>query len=235
MTAESATHQGLIRENNEDRYLVQPLENGSTLLALADGMGGHAGGEVAAELALQSLAKVGAASADPIRELLDALHDAQRFILEASRFDRSLRGMGTTLTAVVISGAAAFWMHAGDTRLYLFRQGVLHQITDDHTIPGMLLKKGEISREEARLHPYGNVLTKCIGCERFEPDTGTFEVRPQDLIMLSSDGLHDLIADSDVAAILSLDIGLKEKLDRLIEKGLSAGGRDNITAILAGI
>ncbi len=232
MLIESATHLGLIRENNEDRFLVKRFENGSVLLAVADGMGGHAGGEVAAELAIESLTSLDGNGADPVDGILHAVGQAQKFILEASRFDRSFKGMGTTLTAVLVRDGSAHWTQVGDSRLCLFRDGILHRITDDHTIPGMLLKKGEITKEQARVHPYGNVLLRCIGCDRFEPDSGVFEVRSADILMLSSDGLHDLIPDDEIQAVLGRDTGLREKLDALVQKSLDAGGRDNITAIL---
>ncbi len=235
MLIESATHLGLVRENNEDRFLVKRFEDGSVLLAVADGMGGHAGGEVAAGLAMESLSNLDHTGADPLDKILRAILEAQSFILEASHFDRSLKGMGTTLTAVLVSGGSAHWAQVGDSRLYLFRDGKLHQITEDHTIPGMLLKKGEITREQARTHPYGNVLLKCIGCDLVDPDSGVFEVSDGDILMLSSDGLHDLIAEEQIESILGLDIGLKERLDTLVQKCLESGGRDNITGILGKI
>jgi len=100
---------------------------------------------------------------------------------------------------------------------------------------GMLLQKGEITREQARLHPYGNVLTRCVGCEQHEPDSGAFGLTDGDYVLLSSDGLHDLISDEQIAAFLSEDITLRQKLDRMISACLQAGGRDNITAVIAGI
>ncbi|MEM5786607.1 MAG: protein phosphatase 2C domain-containing protein [Syntrophobacteraceae bacterium] len=232
MLIESTTHNGLVRENNEDRLLIKSFENGTALLALADGMGGHAAGEIAAELSLEGFKSLGPASPDIQSELLRIVTEAQTAIQEASRFDRSLKGMGTTLTAVFIAGRIAYWAQVGDSRLYIFRSGVLEQLTRDHTIPGMLLDKGEISREQARLHPYANVLTRCLGCDRFEPDIGTTELRESDLLMLSTDGLHDCIPDAVIASCLALDISLKDKLNRLVSECLEAGAKDNITAIL---
>ncbi len=235
MLIESVTNLGLIRTNNEDRFLTKTFGNSSVLLALADGMGGHAGGEVAAEMALDTLGNFDSASDDPPRDLVQAVHDAHKSILEASRFDKSLKGMGTTLTAIFISGAASWWVQVGDSRLYLFRRGVLQQITSDDTIPGTLLKKGEISKEQARVHPYGNFLLKCVGCHRFEPVTGTLEIESGDQLMLSSDGLHDLIPEPEIEAILAQDTSLVEKLDRLVKKCLDEGGKDNLTGVLAKI
>lgn len=233
MLVESITHKGLVRHNNEDRSLVRTFEDGSVLLAVADGMGGHAAGEVAAGLAVECLKNFDPHAQGPAEGFLDSVEEAQKSILEASRADASLQGMGTTLTAVLVIGPTAYWAQVGDSRLYLFRRGVLEQKTEDHTIPGMLLKKGEISKEEARLHPYSNVLTRCLGCERFKPDTSLFAIHEGDLVLLSSDGLHDLIPDEEIAAVLGAENGLREKLEQMVAKCLQKGGKDNITAILA--
>ncbi|MGC9964792.1 MAG: PP2C family serine/threonine-protein phosphatase [Syntrophobacteraceae bacterium] len=235
MQIESITNQGLRRKGNEDRYLVNALDNGRALLVIADGMGGHAAGEVAAQLAVDSFERFSPPDHDIGTELAKRMEEAHGRILEYSLGALSFKGMGTTLTALFINGRSAFWAHVGDTRIYLFHKGSLTQVTDDHTIPGRLLKRGEITREQARFHPYGNVLTRCAGCERHEPDSGTFDLAPGDLVLLSSDGLHDLMGDEQIAAILRADIPLREKLDSMISVCLEAGGRDNITGVLAAI
>ncbi len=235
MQIESITHPGFRRKNNEDRHLVNALDNDHALLAIADGMGGHAAGEVAAQIAVECLGEFNPGDSDIIAEILNRIEQAQRSILERSRLDRSLRGMGTTLTALFLDGRSAFWAHVGDTRIYHFHEGSLTRITEDHTIPGMLLKRGEITREQARLHPYANVLTRCTGCERFEPDSGTFDLSEGDFVLLSSDGLHDLMADEQIADILSARNTLKDKLNQMVSLCLEAGGRDNITAVIARI
>jgi protein phosphatase len=215
--------------------MVNLLDNDCALLVIADGMGGHAAGEVAAELALESFEGYRPGGPDIGAELLDLIEDAQKSIMERSFASPSLRGMGTTLTALFLTGKSAFWAHVGDTRIYHLRKGSLIRITEDHTMAGMLLKRGEITREQARLHPYGNVLTRCVGCEQHEPDSGAFGLTDGDYVLLSSDGLHDLISDEQIAAFLSEDITLKAKLDRMISACLQAGGRDNITAVIARI
>jgi protein phosphatase len=235
MQIESITHQGLQRKNNEDRYLVNLLDNDCALLVIADGMGGHAAGEVAAELALESFEGYRPGGPDISAELISQIEQAQKSIIERSLALPSLRGMGTTLTALYLTGRSAFWAHVGDTRIYHLHKGSLIRITEDHTIAGTFFKKGEITREQARLHPYGNVLTRCVGCEQHEPDSGAFGLTDGDYVLLSSDGLHDLISDEQIAAFLSEDIIIAEKLDRMISACLQAGGRDNITAVIAGI
>jgi len=236
MQIESITHPGFHRANNEDRFLVNALDDDHALLAIADGMGGHAAGEIAAQIALECLGGFSPGDSDIIAEIVNRIEQAQRSILERSRLEPSLRGMGTTLTALFIDGRSAFWAHVGDTRIYHLHEGSLTRITEDHTFPGMLLKKGEITMEQARFHPYGNVLTRCLGCgERHEPDSGAFGLTEGDYVLLSSDGLHDLIADEQIAAILSADIPLRDKLNQLVSRCLEAGGSDNITAVIARI
>lgn len=232
---ESITHQGLYRDNNEDRCLVKVLDDGSALLAIADGMGGHAAGEVAAELAVGSFDSYRPGGADIKAQLLALMEEAQKSVAEHSRAVPAHTGMGTTLSALILTGGPAFWAHVGDTRIYHLHRGSLICITEDHTVAGMLLKKGEITREQARFHPYSSVLTRCIGCERHEPDSGAFDPEEGDFILLSSDGLHDLMADEQIADILSAKITVAEKLNRMLSACLKAGGRDNITAIIAGI
>lgn len=234
MQIDSITHQGFHRDNNEDRCLVKVLDSDRALLVIADGMGGHAGGEIAAELALESFDDYMPRS-DIVSELQGQIEEAHRSVFKSSLTNASLRGMGTTLTALFLTGRAAFWAHVGDTRIYHFHNGSLNRITEDHTVAGMLLKKGEITREQARVHPYSNVLTRCVGCERHEPDSGSFDFTDGDIILLSSDGLHDQITDESITAILAADVTITEKLQRMISACLQAGGRDNITAVIAGI
>jgi protein phosphatase len=235
MQIESITHQGFYRTNNEDRYLADVLDNGSALLVVADGMGGHAAGEVAAQLAVDSFAGFLPCGVDIDAELRRKIEEAHDKILEYSQKDFSLRGMGTTISALFITGGSAFWAHVGDTRIYHLHKGLLTRITEDHTIPGTLLKRGDITMEEARLHPYKNVLTRCAGCEHHEADSGVFDLAQGDCVLLSSDGLHDLIPDEKIADVLTDSIPMKEKLDWLISRSLEAGGRDNITAVLCTI
>jgi len=235
MQIESITHLGLQRANNEDRYLVNRLDDDRALLALADGMGGHAAGEVAAEIAIEAFEGYRPRGPDIGADLVEQIEEVQRNIVERCRAVPSLSGMGTTLTVVFLTWSSAFWAHVGDTRIYHLHQGSLIRITEDHTIAGILLKKGDITREQARLHPYGSVLTKCMGCERHQPDSGVFDLAQGDLILLSSDGLHDLMTDEQIADILSARLPITEKLHRMLSVCLERGGRDNITALIAGI
>ena len=233
MQIESITHVGLYRKNNEDRFLVNVLDVDRTLLVIADGMGGHAAGEIAAELSISSFRDWRPTGRDMCGGLLDRFKSAQEAVVERAGAVRSFQGMGTTLSALMIVGRSGFWAHVGDTRIYHYHQGSLARVTEDHTVAGMLLKEGEITVEQARVHPYSSVLTRCIGCENHEPDSGVFELASGDCVLLSSDGLHDLIPESRIAAFLSSHVPPAEKLAAMGDACLQAGGRDNITAILA--
>ncbi|MDR3555640.1 MAG: protein phosphatase 2C domain-containing protein [Syntrophobacteraceae bacterium] len=236
MQIESFTDVGLHRKNNEDRFLVNILDDQNALLVIADGMGGHAAGEVAAELAVSSFEGFSFVGAENIlAELVDRIKKAGKAVRERERADPACSGMGTTLSALLIAGQWAYWAHLGDTRIYRYRQGALLRITEDHTLAGMLLKKGEITGEEARVHPYGSVLTRCVGCDEHQPDSGVFDLTEGDQVLLSTDGLHDLIPESRIAELISADVTLKEKLAALLAACLEAGGRDNITGIIASI
>lgn len=235
MQIESATHQGYRRTNNEDRFLVRYFAGQCALLVIADGMGGHAAGEIAAQLAVDCFQRFVPSESDINGDLaaqMDAAHDD---ILKESLSDLSMTGMGTTLTALFINGSSAHWAHLGDTRIYLLHDDILSRITNDHTLAGDLLKRGDITKEEARFHPYGNILTRCAGCEQHTPDSGSFALHDGDLVLLSSDGLHDLISDEEIYTALSADIPLAARLQLMIDRCLEAGGRDNITGVLASI
>ena len=232
MKSFAVTHVGLTRANNQDRYLVKEMSQGCILLAVADGMGGHSGGELAAEIVCRNLSHFDVKSEDVERELTHLAQQANREILDLAGQQITLEGMGTTLTAALVRDHVASWVHVGDSRLYLVRQGILVQITDDHTFLGIMVQDGEISAEEARVHPMRNVLLSCIGREPFKMDTGILPLESADLLVLSTDGLHDRIPEQRLASILvRTELGLEAKLDALLNAALSAGGKDNITIV----
>ncbi|MFH0995310.1 MAG: protein phosphatase 2C domain-containing protein [Pseudomonadota bacterium] len=225
------TRQGKKRPNNEDHLLYKQYNNDTVLLAIADGMGGHAAGEVASEIAIDVINDL-----DPNVETME-LHLAKLMQKASLRVqkrafeDSSLEGMGTTLSVVLVRNENAYWIHVGDTRIYLFRDGRLSQITEDHTVPQLLVKEGEITKEEARLHPLHHVLLNCVGPDEYEADQGSFLVAGKDLLMLSTDGLHDALSDADMESILGRNTNLKERVNDLVSAALLAGGKDDITVI----
>jgi protein phosphatase len=230
MQASSFTHMGLLRSNNEDRVLVKQFADDSTLIVVADGMGGHAAGDLAAQMTINIFGSFDPGeNGNPMLQLQELAGAAQGAIVEASFREMGLFGMGTTLTAAYIRNKDAFWVHVGDTRLYLFRKGRLLRVTSDHTIPGVLLKRGEIGYEQARLHPMRNMLIRCLGCAEFDADSGTLNLEEGDLLLISTDGLHDLVPEEAIASALESGKYLESKLDRLVQAALTAGGTDNIT------
>jgi serine/threonine protein phosphatase PrpC len=223
-----ATDIGKVREGNEDSLLVEP-----PLYAVADGMGGAKGGEVASRIAvetLQELSKKGEGS------LRDQVRRANELVFERSTTDRQVAGMGTTLTAALIDGGVARLAHVGDSRAYLLRAGDLRQLTDDHTLVQRMVKAGEITRDEADVHPHRNVIIRALGIEPdVEIDETTVALLEGDRILLCSDGLTAMVAERQVQAILETEPDQKGAADRLVRAANRAGGIDNITVVVLDI
>jgi len=232
MQAWAITHQGFKRPDNQDRHLIRELAGHGLLLAVADGMGGQAGGGQAAQMAveaLQGLEPAQAASETGLRQLFTT---ACRQILCKAEANPALEGMGTTLTAVHARADRATWAHVGDSRLYLWREGSLRQISQDHNAAAFLVAEGLLEPEQAGRHPSRHMLLDCLGCGDCAPDTGSLDLRPQDLLLLTTDGLHDAVPGPEMSAVLAAPgRGLRPKLKALLQKALDAGGRDNITAL----
>jgi PPM family protein phosphatase len=225
------THQGLKRANNQDRYLVEEFGPEAVLLAVADGMGGEAAGDQAAQTAIETLRNYQSAATDPLLQLQTLFMRASENIEAQVRQNFQLSGMGTTLTAVFLQRGRAYWAHVGDSRLYLFRAGKLKRLTWDHTLPDTLLKEGNITTEEARNHPAQHLLLQCIGCGRFKASTGLLKLETDDILLVTSDGLHHEVPEERLAVVLSGEQELGRALKKLVQAALEAGGRDNITIV----
>ena len=223
-----ATDIGKVRERNEDSFLAEP-----PIFAVADGMGGHRGGAVASELALEKveeLSRAGKASLD------DMVRSANRAVFERSMADRAVTGMGTTLTAATVDEDGVHLAHVGDSRAYLLRAGALRQLTEDHTLVNRMVKAGEITREEADVHPHRNVLTRVIGTEPdVDVDVDDIAVIDGDRVILCSDGLTGMVTEPQIQAILEATSNPQEAADRLIKAANRAGGIDNITVVILDI
>lgn len=224
---------GLVREKNEDSLLVS-----APLFAVADGMGGHAAGEIASQLALASFQEFlnrDQGNGSWPEKLTAAACAANEAVYEEARKRERLAGMGTTLSAVYLEGIHAYWLHIGDSRLYLYRAEQLQQITSDHSLVWELVRAGSISAEEARHHPRRNVLTKALGTqEKIEADVGMVELKAGDYLLLCSDGLSGLVDENQLQQLLAehKDESLKTRVDLMISAANNAGGHDNISAIL---
>lgn len=217
---------GLVRDHNEDRLLATP-----PLLAVADGMGGAKAGEVAAQMTVDRLADTGPAPSATL--VLQAIADANREILELSASDPDHAGMGTTVTAALVGERGARIMHVGDSRGYVIHQGVLRQVTDDHSLVAEMVRQGTLTPEDAERHPSRNIITRVIGAE---PDVAVDEVEvvlaPGDELLLCSDGLSSLVPAQRIAAIATSGGTLRERTARLVNAALDAGGSDNVTVVM---
>jgi len=226
-------HQGLVKDDNQDLFFVKEFEDGSILLAVADGLGGMVGGKRAAEMAKESLNNFNPECQTVEAHIEELMQEANRRIMETVEKEPDLEGMGTTLTAACVRNGIACWAHVGDSRLYLFRRDELHQITEDDTMAGFLLSEGQLTKEEARIHPGNKFVFQCIGGSgEFEANTGNFKVQPGDLLLFSTDGLHDEVPEEEIVSTLKSDNDLKEKLEALLSAALAAGGKDNIAMVV---
>lgn len=226
------THRGLKRPTNQDRYLAQELPSGRVLAAVADGMGGMAGGEVAASMAVDLLAEAMDPLPDGHAELGAAFAAICRRVYARAQAESELEGMGTTLTAILAGPDRVDWAHVGDSRLYRWNGSSLAQVTRDNTAAAFMLEEGMIASEEAANHPARHMLFDCVGCGDCEPHTGSFQPELGELLLLTSDGLHDKVASADMEKVLGSGRDLEELVQELVELALAAGGSDNITAVL---
>lgn len=223
---------GLVRSNNEDSAYA-----GARLLALADGMGGHAAGEVASQLVIEALSSLDAD--EPGGDLLGALERATRAGNEAiaAQVERSpeLEGMGTTLTAILFAGNRIGLCHIGDSRGYMYRDGQISQITRDDTFVQTLVDEGRITAEQAHTHPQRSLIMRALTGTEVEPTLTVREARAGDRYLLCSDGLSDVVTEETLAETLGSFPDPRECADRLIELALRGGGPDNVTVVIGDV
>jgi len=225
VTAAAATDVGLVREGNEDSYLTE-----GPLFAVADGMGGHRGGEVASQLAVETLEKLFKEGAG---DLPDQVQEANRVVFERSVLDRKVAGMGTTLTAALVEGDRVRLAHVGDSRAYLLRDGTLRLLTEDHTLVHRMVSEGEISKEEAETHPQRSVLTRALGVDTVvDVDDDSLQVRPGDRLLLCTDGLTSMVSEDEIEEVLRTVPDPQEAAQRLVRMANEAGGVDNTTVVI---
>ena len=227
------THIGKVRTNNEDCYLLKP----PNLYVIADGMGGHSAGEVASKCAIEYINDNLALTDLKPESILDYLQAFTRRVnsqvyLLAQR-DKQLSKMGTTLIIVYIKEGCLYYAHVGDSRLYICRQGILRQITTDHSLVVEMLKKGLITDAEAEHHPNKNVIMRAIGAQDdVEVDTGYIKIEKDDIILLCTDGLTNMLSDTNLQAVLSTSKDMELMAEELIAAANNAGGLDNVTLVL---
>ncbi|HWD86081.1 MAG TPA: Stp1/IreP family PP2C-type Ser/Thr phosphatase [Solirubrobacteraceae bacterium] len=222
------TDTGRQRKDNEDNAFAR-----APLFVVADGMGGAQAGEVASQIAVEAFQAELPDSGSPEERLAARAQDANRRIYEISSTEHDRAGMGTTLTAVYVDDAELAVAHVGDSRAYLFREGELGRLTQDHTLVEELLKRGKLTEEQAAEHPQRSIITRALGVDpEVDVDTRTYGARAGDVVLLCSDGLTSMISEKQVAAILAQEPDLDRAAERLIAEANAAGGRDNITVVL---
>lgn len=226
---------GLVRSNNQDSGYAGPH-----LLVVADGMGGHAGGDVASSIAIAALAPLDGESHGPddaLAELERSIDHARQDLVDRSVTDPELVGMGTTVTAILRAGNKLAMAHLGDSRAYLLRDGDLTQVTTDHTFVQHLVDTGRISADEAETHPQRNVVMRVLGDFDIDltPDMSVREAKPGDRWLLCSDGLSGFVSPETIAQTLADTTDLDECADRLLQLALRAGSTDNVTVVVADV
>jgi len=219
---------GRQRRANEDSFFVR-----SPLFVVADGMGGAQAGEVASRLAAETFAGGLPDDGSPEQRLETRVREANQRIHEVSQEDRALNGMGTTLTAAYLDGDELTLAHVGDSRAYLLRDGELSRLTRDHTLVEELVRRGELTEQEAAEHPQRSIITRALGPEPdIDIDLHTHRARAGDVLLLCSDGLTGMIGEDEVQEILAGAAGLADAGRALVDAANEAGGRDNITVVL---
>ncbi|MBF8436809.1 Stp1/IreP family PP2C-type Ser/Thr phosphatase [Halanaerobiaceae bacterium Z-7014] len=232
LIARGITDRGNLRDKNEDSYLVRLNQN--NILAVADGMGGHKGGEVASSTAIEMLDEINFDCNDEYNQYFQNIFSGiNNRIIDKGLDDPTLKGMGTTLSVCLICNDKLYYGHVGDSRIYLYRNENLSKLSTDHSYVNQLVTKGKISKEEAFNHPKRNILTQAIGLERnLDLDTGMVELNSGDYILICSDGLSDMVREKEIELIISnLYPEVDEINDKLLTDALAAGGSDNITFI----
>ncbi|MCJ7495746.1 MAG: Stp1/IreP family PP2C-type Ser/Thr phosphatase [Deltaproteobacteria bacterium] len=242
-----ASDMGRVRKNNEDAFLADPVLG---IFAVADGMGGHASGEVASRLAIESLqesiARVGkekeatlsedstAVLSSPANLMVNGIRLANQRIYKASQENREYKGMGTTLVAVYFSASSPIVAHVGDSRLYHLRGQAIQQVTEDHSWVWEQYKQGLIAKEALSASPHKNIVTRALGIQpTVDVDIQELEVQQGDFLLLCSDGLSDLVRDEEMLEGVSQNSGdLNGNCNNLIHLANFRGGKDNITVLL---
>ena len=229
------TDVGVIRSGNEDNFLLLPDDG---VFIVADGMGGHAAGEVASEMAVKIIGQgvagmAGQADDEVADQIRRAIQEANSQIFNRTLTETEKRGMGTTATCMVVNGQHYLIGHVGDSRAYLFRDHRLVQLTKDHSYVQEQVDAGYLTPEQARTHPYSNVITRCVGANaEVVPDIYLGTLRANDVYLLASDGLTGMLEDHELNAVLEAETEPATIVETMIAEANRRGGLDNITSII---
>ena len=226
----SRTDIGCVREHNEDSLVVSP-----PLFAVADGMGGHAAGEIASEIAVNTLVTYAPDHIDT-EALGNAVVRANHEVIEASQDGRGREGMGTTMTAALLEGERLTIAQVGDSRAYLLHQGILQQLTRDHSLVSDMIEAGQLTSAEARIHPQRSVITRALGSDPdMLADLYEINVEPGDRLLLCSDGLSTMLEDTEIENVMCRISDPQRCANSLVNEALDAGGHDNVTVIVVDV
>ena len=221
---------GLVRGHNEDSFLLR-----APLFMVSDGMGGHAAGEVASSIAVETVGEQAPGTADDVL-LGAAVESANMSVIEASEKGIGKPGMGCTATAVLIEGNRMAVAHVGDSRAYVLRQGTLVRITHDHSYVEELVDSGQITADEARTHPSRSIITRALGSDPdMYADHFSLEVNDGDRVILCSDGLSSMISDAEIESLAVSSATPQQAADNLVAAALTAGGSDNVTVVVVDV
>lgn len=221
------THQGLVRASNQDGWLAE-----TSLFGVADGMGGHRGGETASRVALEVFKNAIGKKKPDTAAICRAVEAANRRVYEMAQADENLQGMGTTMSMLWLAKDRAVIAHVGDSRVYRLRDGELTQLTQDHSFVAELVRNHVITPEMAKTHPHRNIITRAVGVDPMvEVDVLEEELLENDLWLICSDGLHGIVEDEEIRRALT-EMELEEAAEHLLAKALEGGGYDNVTFVL---
>ena len=227
---------GKVRSTNQDSVFAaaQPVGALPSLFIVADGMGGHKAGDFASGYTVRCVTAYAEETGEeePCRILQGGMQRANRELNTMAREDYDKRGMGTTMVAAVIGGHEMYVANVGDSRLYLYRGGIMIQITEDHSYVQEMVADGQLTREEARVHPQKNVITRAVGAmDDLRVDFFHVTLEDGDGVLLCSDGLTNMVEDQRIGEILSAQGSAEEKAQKLIDEANDAGGTDNVSVV----
>lgn len=233
----SKTDIGMLREVNQDCVYTSemPVGNVPNLLIVADGMGGHRAGEFASNFAVETLVKEVARSKEdgPKAMMTKAISDVNSRLHETAKADRRLQGTGTTLVAATVIENTLYFANVGDSRLYLINEDI-KQLSKDHSFVQEMVRLGGIKAEEAKYHPDKNIITRAIGAkDKVEVDFFEYRLKKGDMILMCTDGLSNMVDDSEIYRIVKSSRDVVEAVERLVERANNNGGRDNIGVVVA--
>ena len=233
------TDVGLVRSTNEDTFTYLVKDENNFIAFVCDGMGGHLGGSFASSKTVEFINEAynNLDTSKPLRNvgiwLFDLLQQANDYIFEQSLTNENLKGMGTTVSGVINFNGEIYYAHIGDSRIYIYSESDLQQITTDHTYVNTLLLNGLISFKQAQKHPKRHILTNALGIKRkVSVDIGQIKLKDNENIIICSDGLHNMLDGKKLLKVLSEKVDIEYKINLLKDKALSNGGLDNITVIL---